>query len=503
MDTEKSDKLVEETPQDPFPQLEGKSQDLWFNLQFDLQSSEMPDIAQISPGIWSPNILYRGSENWLSRFAKDKEDERKSNIRQEVLALFARWLKMQNVRILIGAGASFYVTGFVGSGLFGRVKKLLEGRSSELTLKAILAHASDPDKVGLHFEKFLSQLTAWRSLLEASQWPIDQMLLDIPLKGIRRRQLRITRLSELLLDLERAITVVCNVDLPSSRFSAPDDRHHERNITPHEALIAKLSARDPQQGRTKIFTTNYDTLIEQAMDRLGVMYCDGFTGTVARRFNPAAYDLDLYYPGEVTEGRVRRYDKVLHLYKLHGSINWRRSKFGTAGNPYGIVFDNRPLPREVDLLRGKSGNPASPDLEKVLDKGEGLAILPTSGKYGETLAMPFSHMFRAFSQALREPQTVLMIIGYSGWDDHINQLIEDALTNPSFTCVIIDPNPSSWARRLCRADACGRVYCLGGHWGTFEFFALHVLPDLEVLRTELAIAQTLRDLQKSQNNNIG
>jgi hypothetical protein len=37
-----------------------------------------------------------------------------------------------------------------------------------------------------------------------------------------------------------------------------------------------------------------------------------------------SYHYDLYYPGETTEGRVTRVDRVIHLYKLHGSTNWRR-----------------------------------------------------------------------------------------------------------------------------------------------------------------------------------
>ncbi|MCK4374402.1 MAG: SIR2 family protein [Candidatus Brocadiae bacterium] len=267
--------------------------------------------------------------------------------------------------------------------------------------------------------------------------------------------------------------------------------------TPHETFLAKLVARDPQYGRARIFTTNYDTLVEQAMDRLGILYWDGFTGTVSRRLNPAAYDLDLHYPGEVTEGRVRRYDKVLHLYKLHGSINWRRSD-QSAQNPYGIGFDLRPLPTkdEVGSEKAAKGRSAEDSFSSIFAHGESLAILPTSTKYGESLAMPFAHLFRAMGQALREPQTVLVVVGYSGWDAHINQMIEDALTNPGFTCVIVDPCPSGWAQSLCHADYCGRVYCFGGEWGTFEFFAQHVLPDLEVLKTELAVAKTLRDLRQ-------
>lgn len=188
---------------------------------------------------------------------------------------------------------------------------------------------------------------------------------------------------------------------------------------------------------------------------------------------------------------MRRYDKVLQLFKLHGSINWRRTLKSLPGNPYGIEFDKSPLPTTTDIIEGKVS------LTSVFNEKQSLAILPTSGKYGETLGMPFAHMFRAFGQSLQLPQTALMIIGYGGWDSHLNRLIEDALTNPSFTCIFVDPYPSEWIKRLCRSDHCGRVYYLGGFWGRFEYFASSVLPDLEVLKTELDISKTIRELQKS------
>lgn len=203
-------------------------------------------------------------------------------------------------------------------------------------------------------------------------------------------------------------------------------------------------ARDPQDGRAKVFTTNYDTLLEQAMDRLGILYSDGFTGTVGRRFNSASYGLDYYYPGEVGEGRVRRYHKVIQLYKLHGSITCRRTPEPHPLNPYGIRYEPGALikPSQVILQRdGKNEN----HLDGVFGAGEGLGILPTSAKFGQTLAMPFAQMFRSFGQALRQPQTVLFVLGYGGSDDHVYQVIHDALVNPGFTCVIVGPFPSEFA----------------------------------------------------------
>lgn len=470
--------------------------DSWSELQlYTNLSTSFPEIVSASNQKLQPCFLFRGKENWLSHFREcNNGDEKIRCIRQEVRALSARWLKMQNVCVLMGAGASKYITDFVGSGLYERVRKLLDNRNSCKTLDSLLKYASKPDEIGKRFEEFLSQLSALSCLLEVERWPIDKLRIDIPLEKNDDKSKLHENLREVTLDLERAIAVRCNVFLPSDDLFT-----NEKELTPHEYFLAKLVARDPQSGRARIFTTNYDTLIEQAMDRLGILYFDGFTGTVNRRFNPAAYDLDIHYPGEVTEGRVRRYDKVLHIYKLHGSINWRRSLIGVQ-NPYGILFDNRPLPTVSEIISDLNKNSSINNdlLSRVFGESQSLAIFPTAAKYGESLAMPYAHLFRSMGQTLLEPQTVLFILGYSGWDSHINQMVEDALTNPGFSCVIVDPNPSKWARTLCNADYCGRIYCFGGEWGKFEFFSNQILPDLEVLKTELSVSRTLRDLQRSR-----
>lgn len=102
-----------------------------------------------------------------------------------------------------------------------------------------------------------------------------------------------------------------------------DDR-----LVAHEELLRRLLLRSTTLPRVKVFTTNYDLVLERALDNLGVMYFDGFLGTVNRTLRSESYHYDLYYPGETTEGRVSRVDRVLHLYKLHGSINWRRRRAG-------------------------------------------------------------------------------------------------------------------------------------------------------------------------------
>ena len=59
---------------------------------------------------------------------------------------------------------------------------------------------------------------------------------------------------------------------------------------------------------------------------------------------------------------------------------------------------------------------------------------------------------------------------------------------------------TDWGRRLVSSDYCGRVYVFAGDWATFEFLAREMLPDLEILNTDLAIAKTLRDLQRARQS---
>src|SRR4029077_17723022 len=99
-----------------------------------------------------------------------------------------------------------------------------------------------------------------------------------------------------------------------------DDKH----LHDHEELFRRILLRSTTLPRAKVFTTTSDPLLERALDNLGVLYFDGFLGTINRTLRTESYHYDLYYPGETTEGRVSRVDRPLPLYKPHGSINWRR-----------------------------------------------------------------------------------------------------------------------------------------------------------------------------------
>jgi hypothetical protein len=126
-----------------------------------------------------------------------------------------------------------------------------------------------------------------------------------------------------------------------------------------------------------------------------------------------------------------------------------------------------------------------------------LLIYPTPAKYGETLGLPYSELFRRFAAAVVRPQSVLFVIGYGFGDEHVNAIIRQALAVPSFTLVIVDPAPKSNFVKTLRKQKDRRVWIAAGpSLGTLAGFVEHVLPDLrdeeirkKVLATHRALAE--------------
>ena len=279
-------------------------------------------------------------------------------------------------------------------------------------------------------------------------------------------------LTRLIQEINRSLTSL--TDLPVTG--------KEESLADHRRLIKKTLTRPLNLRRANIFTLNYDTLIEKAADAEGAVLVDGFVGTLRRIFRPESYNLDFYFPAQTTEGSVHRFDRALHLYKLHGSITWHRC-VADWDNPYGLyaTFYNEKAPED--------------DVQ----------IYPSPLKYGQALGLPYSELFRRFSSAIAQPQSVLVVIGYGFGDEHVNAILRQALAIPSFTLLVVDPEPKSeFVNHLRRLDD-ERVWLVSG-WmlGTFEHFVGKLLPDLreeeiadKVMKTYKALAPPV------QRDNVG
>lgn len=420
------------------------------------------------------------------------EDAKKKQILDDIRIHIGTLLKTETVSFLLGAGASVECGGplissvpiavedaLLKNGITGNAKPRIRrwlrvfylavrhaGSDEEIPLdrNSILKRrnhiAEEGAKpLGVNFEKLLALLYRWRSALPESGGrlciysspEIDTTAADI---------------DQCINNATRALANACN--LPAGG--------KEDALNTFKTFIRKLLTRPLNLKRVNIFTLNYDTLVEQAADAEGVVLLDGFVGTHCRVFRPECYEQDLYFPAETTEGRVHRFDRVVHLYKLHGSITWVGQQ-PTIDNPYGVVskaFDQ--------------------------DESQPLLIYPTPAKYGEMLGMPYSEMFRRFATSLVRPQSVLFVIGYGFGDEHVNAIIRQALAVPSFTLVIIDPKPLSKFVENLRTQKDRRIWIASGpNLGRFSGFVEQLLPDLHDEDILKKVFTTWQSLEAKRN----
>lgn len=328
---------------------------------------------------------------------------------------------------------------------------------NEIIARRKAPNDGDADILPANFEEVLATLYRWRAALPEKG---ERLRVDgsPPLDAERKD------LDDCIRHSTRALARACRLPVEGKADA----------LQSHKILLRKLLTRPLNLKRVNIFTLNYDTLVEQAADAEGVVLSDGFVGTVRRIFRPESYEQDLYFPAETTEGRVHRFDRVLHLYKLHGSITWRATE-PSIDNPYGVeagVFDS--------------------------DGKEPLLIYPTPAKYGATLGLPYSELFRRFAAAVVRPQSVLFVIGYGFGDEHVNAIIRQSLAVPSFTLVIVDPAPKSDFVKALRKQKDRRVWIAEGpRLGTLAGFVEHVLPDLRDEEIRKKVLATHRALAKN------
>lgn len=182
------------------------------------------------------------------------------------------------------------------------------------------------------------------------------------------------------------------------------------NNAPHKNFLDKITARKASEPRVQLFTTNYDTLFEQAAQEGGYAVIDGFSFTSPRIFSGRYFDYDI-----VQRERTRLKDeesfvsKVFQLYKMHGSLTWERTEQGRV--------------QQVDSTE-------SP-----------LIVYPASDKYESSYEQPYFEMMSRFQQALRRENTLLIVLGFGFRDKHIQNVILEAVNqNPSFQLVIVNYN---------------------------------------------------------------
>ncbi len=327
-------------------------------------------------------------------------------------------LSAKNVSFLLGAGCSSY--------------KSSDGRQlgipvmSDLSSEFMSAFSVTPkcallneflrcnitQDFSMNLERFIEILHSARLVLSLNKEEDEELL----------RQ----TVNDTISDIQKFVWAKCNKHKSGNSDQSVLDLY--------ESFYRKLVFRDRSLPRPWIFTTNYDLFNETAMDRLGLPYTNGFSGVVERRFNPAVFRYTIAEQLDLTNRKWSAVDGYIYLCKLHGSISWTEDDHGLF--PIREVVSNS-VPSKV-------------------------MIYPTPAKQNASLASPYADLFREFqSQVVRE-QSVLVTIGYAFGDEHLNKIIYQALTIPTFRLIIFgDPNAKGDIETLKNLND-PRIWIIGG-----------------------------------------
>ena len=295
---------------------------------------------------------------------------------------------------LFGAGISFGSKIPLMYPLTIRVEKIIED-AAEAKEKEILASLKADLTDDCHVEHYLSHLGDLLAIAERSK----EKTAYIGANNYTCEQLR-----QLYLEIIKAIGGIVRYGYVSANAERGIDEEIGKaatpivEITPHyefiEALLISQSNLE-RRSKTTFFTTNYDTLLEDALALHKKVVCDGFSGGAVGFWNA-----DKEFSNAVTDSNTYQ------LYKLHGSIDWHRDD-------------------KLGLVRARYGT-------KYLSNPANIMIYPQATKYVETQKDPFASLFLGLRKTLMNgQQNTLITCGYSFGDDHINAEIESALRSES------------------------------------------------------------------------
>jgi hypothetical protein len=249
----------------------------------------------------------------------------------------------------------------------------------------------------------------------------------------------------------------------------------------YEKFYRKLLYRNANLPKPNIFTTNYDLFSETALDKLGIHYVNGFSGGIKKYFNPTIFNYALAERMDLSQNKWGVIDNFFYLYKLHGSINWIQDEEGAK------LFKVREIQETT---------------AEVLKKMETVMIHPTPLKHNASLGSPYSDLFREFQKKLMQNNNVLVTIGYSFSDEHINNLIYQAFTIPSFRLVVLGSVFSGTEIEKLKSLNDPRIWIIGGETENgkklhyFEGFIDEILPDLTNEEIDDKIENAIRTLFK-------
>jgi len=211
---------------------------------------------------------------------------------------------------------------------------------------------------------------------------------------------------ELIKIIEETIFEKINIDFSETSCEAVIDTY--------KTFYQKVTYRNKDLSRVNIFTTNNDLFNERVLDNLNINYNNGFGGGLERFFNPARFGYTFSKKIETSIEKYEALDNMIYLYKLHGSINWIEKEGNSLFNI-----------QEINIKHT--------DIKPT----ESVLIYPNPLKQSKSLTSPYTDIIREFQKKLLLQNSVLFVFGYSFSDDHLNNIIYQALSSNSSISIVI------------------------------------------------------------------
>lgn len=421
--------------------------------------------------------FYKGKEEVLAKTKSADADATETTLLKKIQDAFTKVLDGKNLSFLLGCGCSSH---YVEQDKAGGGKEKVD--------------LGVPTMIPLAKDFYANILSA-----DDKKWLKDKIKLDVDTDGFKSNlekflgtlhsiyffyettgQEKITEATKVASVIKQARDFLLKKCLNETNRKASTDKEL---VEIYESFYRKLLYRNSNLPKPNIFTTNYDLYSEIALDKLGIHYVNGFSGGIKKYFNPTIFNYALAEKMDLSQSKWSVIDNFVYLYKIHGSLNWIQDE------------ENTKLFRVREIQETTYEN---------LEKQDVIMIHPTPLKQNASMGSPYSDLFREFQKKLMQNNNVLITLGYSFNDEHINNLIYQAFTIPSFRLIVLgDQNASEDIKKLQSLDD-PRIWIIGGeledasklHY--FKGFVEKILPDLSNDEIDHKIENAIRKLLKGE-----
>ncbi len=359
--------------------------------------------------------FYQGTDD----LSKSNNEETLKLIKQKVFDLS----NMKNIHFLFGAGVSSGAIPTMKEFIIEIEEKIKTQQEQQETFKKLKENNNE------NLENILGVLYSKRDY---------QLGINEPDKNT----------DDLIQIIEQTIFEKINIDLSNTLYQAVIDTY--------KTFYQKVTYRNKDLSRVNIFTTNNDLFNERVLDNLNINYNNGFGGGLERFFNPARFGYTFSKKIETSIEKYEALDNMIYFYKLHGSINWIEKEGNSLFNIQEINIKHTDDKPEESVL-----------------------IYPNPLKQSKSLTSPYTDIIREFQKKLLLQNSVLFVIGYSFSDDHLNNIIYQALSSNSSISIVIFGN---YDKPIFKIDD-KRIYKIHGQIGEqkihyFKYIVNEFIPNL-------------------------